>query len=412
MKSTAWSVVLALALLGCGADSGDGDEPDAQLDQGFNDIQIPVDIPLVKDFPKPDDPGSYPDPGTDAADIAGDTGQTPDIKDVPQELPPDVPDVPDPADVQDPKDVKDAKDCGPAICIDCACQCPDGTMQKYGGCFEGCETIPDEIKNCNMDCSKVCPDDVTGTPCWDGQCPEGYLCLEQPCTMCGMPPEPVCVPEPCPIDGCWFDWDCSPNHWCVGADFPYGSHGQCLPKVDPPQCWEDAHCPDSATCEGAIHCPPCYACAMPWAPGHCQAKEGQKAVLLWVDETYYLPGWTVYPVWYNLLDDITIFLAGCTTFTLEESNGDGTWKNLGPLADCVWEGYAVKLEPGDAHPAMSFPTSVQEPDGFGTYRLHGLYWTGCLDDQPISQAQCKAGPMDVFSTPYSVGPPPPMPPSQ
>jgi len=252
-------------------------------------------------------------------------------------------------------------------------------------------------------------DNVTGTPCWDDQCPEGYLCLAEPCMMCGMPPEPVCVPEPCPFDGCWFDWDCAPNQVCVGAAFPYGPHGQCLPQVPPPQCWEDADCPDTTECVGALHCPPCYACGMPWNPGTCQAKEGEDKVLLWVDDAYYLPGSTVHPVWYNL-DDTTIFLAGCITFTIEQSNGDGTWKDLGAPAICGWEGIAVKVEPGGAHQAFSFQTPAQEPDGYGTYRLRGLFWTGCLDDQPISEALCKGGPVDVLSNLYSVGPPPPQPP--
>lgn len=417
MKGRMLSMVGFLVLWGCGTESGSDDVPDAQTDSGF-DVQAPADILNFKDHVLALDtnmPDSCACDAPDMIDAQTEFGPPPDVQDTILDIQPDtpseiepLPDVPDFIhEVQpDIPEAPDVTDCGPALCVDCACQCPDGTWHEYGGCFDDCDEIPDEIKNCSMDCSKVCPDDVTGQPCNFQDCPDGYLCLAEPCTMCGIPPQPVCVPEPCPLDGCWFDWDCQNNQVCVGASFPFGPHGQCLPAVGPPECWEDVDCPGSSTCVGALHCPPCWACAMPWAPGHCEAGPDQGGVLLWVDGGYLITGSQVHPVWYNFTDG-AVYLAGCTTYTIEQKGSGGAWLDLGPPAECFWEGYAVKVEPDGAHEAMTFQAVPKDLSEFGTFRLRGQYWTGCLDDQPISQAQCKGGPLDVLSKEFSVGPPPP-----
>ena len=127
--------------------------------------------------------------------------------------PPDTPDVP----VPDVPDVPDVKDCGPTICYDCECTCPDGNGKPYGGCFDGCQAVPPFVPTCSLDCMAFCLDAI-GQPCEGegyGNCPsKDYMCVEQPCHMCGMKPQSICVPFPCLLDGCYLDSQCADKMRC------------------------------------------------------------------------------------------------------------------------------------------------------------------------------------------------------
>ncbi|MBM4396078.1 MAG: hypothetical protein FJ087_10345 [Deltaproteobacteria bacterium] len=383
-----WMAVAVIA--GCAGCVEGTDDVLPDLPREADDV-LP-DLPRKADDAVPDLPPDGDDVQPEVADVQ------PDGDDVQPDVLPEIVDVlPDGDDT--------APDCGPTLCIDCRCQCRNGMWHTYGGCFDGCDTIPPEVRDCSADCTDVCGDDVTGKPCTGpDECGEGYLCLEHPCPKCGVPPQSVCVPEPCPIDGCWLPGHCGENERCVGASIIGGELGQCLANVEPPYCWESADCPAGAYCDEAIHCPKCVACAMMTHPGTCRAVEGQEAVVLWVEESIYFPGEQVAPWWYNLADEVA-YLNGCETFSIERRDEDtGEWVDKGPPAVCGWEGIARKLGPGDALAAFAFAAPAEGlAGGFGSYRLRGTYRTGCLDDKPLSQSECKGGPFDVLSPEYMVG---------
>jgi len=131
--------------------------------------------------------------------------------------------------------------------------------------------------------------------------------------------------------------------------------------------------------------------------------------MLWIEpRPFYDSGADLAPIWFNLGDE-PIYFAGCTTYVVERQDPEtGVWENKGPPAVCVWEGFARKVEPGTTQAAM---TTRAPPEGlaggFATYRMHGLYWTGCQDDppEPISGAECTGGPFDAFTDELLVGSP-------
>jgi hypothetical protein len=94
-----------------------------------------------------------PDPDADAPDhpVDGDTHDPsvdPDLQDVEMDIPPDT-------------------DCDMTECIDCACQCPDGSwVNLWGGCYSVCEPIPE--------CDPICPPDACPIGCTEPpDCPSG-----------------------------------------------------------------------------------------------------------------------------------------------------------------------------------------------------------------------------------------------
>lgn len=116
--------------------------------------------------------------GTDPlpdADIDGD--DAPDVR-------PDYPDM----------DIPDDVDCDQVICIDCECQCPDGSWQPWGGCYSVCEPIPE------------CPN----------ECPPGY------CTSCTQPPECPDGPPDGPMgDPCMRNGDCESAGECYSENVQF-----------------------------------------------------------------------------------------------------------------------------------------------------------------------------------------------
>ena len=147
---------------------------------------------------------------------------------------------------------------------------------------------------------------------------------------------------------------------------------------------------NTCSCEagGAVTCTE-FPCG-PDAPG----------VYLIVDQVAYPEGARIQPTWWNHTDE-AIFLAGCTTYSVEEWDEQReTWIDRGPPAVCVWEGYAVKVLPGDAREDFTGTYAA------GTRRLRGQYWLGCLDGEPISEAECEAGPIDIYSRVFETYPAP------
>ena len=86
----------------------------------------------------------------------------------------------------------------------------------------------------------------------------------------------------------------------------------------------------------------------------------------------------------------------------------GGWVVLGPPAECVWEGIAHMLEPGDAFEALEYSLLLEQPETYGSFRVKGQFWTGCLEGQPISSAGCTGGPYEITSDIFGVSmyPPP------
>jgi hypothetical protein len=131
---------------------------------------------------------------------------------------------------------------------------------------------------------------------------------------------------------------------------------------------------------------------------------GQAQVLLWVKKQTYFHIQPIEPVWFNFID-IPIYLPGCATYDLEAFDGS-MWKNLGSTVDCGWEGLAVKVLPKGAH--VTHDTYIDLGSSFGQYlrfRFRGYWYEGCLDNQPISTAQC-AGSHEVLSGAFQVEWPP------
>jgi hypothetical protein len=234
------------------------------------------------------------------------------------------------------------------------------------------------------------------------QCPDGFTCLSTPCPACYFGPIAVCAPDTCD-EGCYDDAKCGDGSICIGEDILAGQQGSCLDALVPPACWGDEHCPAGAGCAGAVHCLPCGACTQIDAAGTCTPTDPDDAVFIWVPGALFNGMAQVTPVWFNL-GDKAVYLAGCNTYVLQGKSGDsGTWADKAPQFDCFWEGIARRVEPGDALEVEPFRAPDVSPDGWVESRLHGQYWTGCTDDEPISEAGCTAGPFDVFSIPFLSG---------
>jgi hypothetical protein len=80
--------------------------------------------------------------------------------------------------------------------------------------------------------------------------------------------------------------------------------------------------------------------------------------------------------------DQAVYLEGCNVFYLA-SKQDSGWTRS-PMMVCVWEGYEKKIEKGksysETYPVASFPA--------GEHYFAVTVHYGCVDNKPISQAQC------------------------
>lgn len=267
--------------------------------------------------------------------------------------------------------------------------------------------LGDDAEFVDMTSVEVLPGgDTTGLSCSAAgplrQCPDGFTCQSTPCPACYFGPIAVCVPDLCD-GGCYDDAMCGEDSVCIGDDVPAGLQGACLAKQDPPACWSDEQCPAGAGCTGAVYCQPCETCVQPDQVGTCTPTDPNDSVFLWVPGEIFNGMAEVTPVWFNLGDE-AIYLAGCSTYVQQRKSGDpNAWTDKGSEVDCLWEGIARKVEPGSALVVEPFRAPDVSPDGWMESRLHGQYWTGCTDDQPISEADCTAGPFDVYSIPFLSG---------
>mgnify|MGYP000981612212 FL=1 len=80
-----------------------------------------------------------------------------------------------------------------------------------------------------------------------------------------------------------------------------------------------------------------------------------------------------------------IYLEGCSPFYLN-TVVDGRWV-AHAMRMCYWEGIAVKVEPGRRYSETFRPGVYFVP---GAYRFSATVYTDCVDEQPISQAECRA----------------------
>ena len=309
-------------------------------------------------------------------------------------LPPDVP----PTDSWDVPPT-DSWDVPPTDSWDVPPDCDVGDGVQCDTCDTWWDVPPDDSWDVVED---VPPDggvwNPTGMPCWsDEECGEAYECVTPPCPFCGMPPMPICVPKHC-SDACWEQSHCSAGEKCVGASIDAAEMGRCLTPTSPPDCWVDEDCPENATCQGESYSPACVDSGMIEAPGSCVPDFGHEGVVLWVDSSdIFLVGDKAWPVWYNFSQQ-KVFLAGCTTTTLEKMDEvTGGWVDLGPAAYCFWEGIAHMLEPGDAFEALEYSLLLAQTETYGTFRVKGQFWTGCSEGQPISAGGCTGGPYEITS---------------
>lgn len=380
------ALIMALSAQGCFFDPDPGESDlagheitERDVLEGGEDIVEPTEDIVIPDCFNLSDQGCWPD--------LPDNGDSPDL--------PDIPDVTDTDDI--------GPDCGQVLCIDCVCECEDDRTFMYGGCFDDCDPPPKYLEECRADCVELCGFEPGRNCQWDQDCGDGLRCEEIPCPKCGMRPQSVCVPLPCLPNGCWTDGDCrDEGRRCYGQQVETATMGACLiPPSEAVGCWTDSECPVDSVCENPVHNDPCRISAAAEFPGTCTGT-GAPEVLLWIADGMYGPGETLFPIWYNFTAE-PVFLGGCDTFAIEQKDGD-SWKSLGSTIDCVWEGTAREIAPGQAWRAEDF----RAPDDMGSgamnaYRLSGNYYTGCLSDKPLSQSQCTAGPFPVLSREYSVG---------
>ena len=223
-------------------------------------------------------------------------------------------------------------------------------------------------------------------------CANGMTCWSAPCPKCGVMPQGWCLP---PLKGgACYDYSQCNGGDCHNADPMNGVAGWCLPanKIAG-QCWPNVSalipdCYTSATCEGASICPPNAQCLVADKPGTCKPASEQKgSVILWERNGGIVsPGETVIVTWINYTS-ASIFLPGCSTYTLQTSPDSSTWTDKGPTVECVWEGNAVEVPAGGYVDTQSWIA----PSGAGTvtnYRFHGSYSTGCTPGKPLSQGGC------------------------
>ncbi len=237
-------------------------------------------------------------------------------------------------------------------------------------------------------------------------CTNGETCWTAPCPKCGVMPQGVCVP-PLKGGGCYDYTHCTAGD-CHNADPMNGVAGWCLPVVTAAgKCWPNASelipdCYPGASCQGASICPQGAECLVADKPGTCTPAAAQNgSVYLWERNGGIVsPGEAVIVTWINLTS-ASIFLPGCSTYSIQTSPDSQVWTDKGPAAQCVWEGTAVEVPAGGYVDTMSW----QAPNGTGTvgnYRFHGTYSTGCKAGQPISTGGC-TGSGTADSTAFFVG---------
>ncbi len=109
-------------------------------------------------------------------------------------------------------------------------------------------------------------------------------------------------------------------------------------------------------------------------------QENLGAVYLTVDQSTYSPEDTVHVTLHNDSNE-PVFLEGCNQLFLATKTDTG-WVE-GAMWDCVWEGFAVKINPGGIfqgkHVAKYFS---------GVHKFVAPIYFACLDDKPISEGKC------------------------
>ena len=260
----------------------------------------------------------------------------------------------------------------------------------------------------------VAPDsDGNPMPCQGGFMGGGtcsdpnQTCWSPPCPKCGAKPTGWCVPTvTSPL--CYDYTGCS-SGVCEAANGMAGLAGYCVDAVKPGSCWPAAssalpQCYEGSTCEGAILCPPWAKCKQAAKPGTCTADMAHAdQVDLWVRNGGLVsPGESVTVTWVNLTSK-SVFLPGCSTYNVQQGDGNGGWKDLGPTVACVWEGTAVEVPAGGYVDTMPWTAPNTFTGGaLPMYRLEGTYSTGCTPGQPISAGKC-TGSAVVDSSNMTIG---------
>ncbi len=93
-------------------------------------------------------------------------------------------------------------------------------------------------------------------------------------------------------------------------------------------------------------------------------------------------------------DRLTAYLPGCDTFHYQKLEG-GMWVDQGPDVYCFWEGIIRPVRPGQTLETSFYALSE------GTWRLHYRVSYFCLEEVPMSQADCRLT-RDFYSPPFEV----------
>lgn len=80
---------------------------------------------------------------------------------------------------------------------------------------------------------------------------------------------------------------------------------------------------------------------------------------------------------------VPVYLAGCSHLDYQKLVG-GKWVSQGPDIQCVWEGFAQPVAPGEV---VVDPIVAREP---GTWRLRYDVGVGCSERQPLRSEHCQA----------------------
>lgn len=149
-------------------------------------------------------------------------------------------------------------------------------------------------------------------------------------------------------------------------------------------------------------CPPNAMCVMADKAGVCTASASQKGkVFLWERSGGLVsPGESVVVTWVNATEK-SIFLPGCSTYNVNQSDSKGGWKDLGPSVTCVWEGNGVEVPAGGYYDTTSW-TAPNDFSSTGSYKFTGGYAIGCKAGMPLSTAGCTST-KSVESDSFTVG---------
>jgi len=101
------------------------------------------------------------------------------------------------------------------------------------------------------------------------------------------------------------------------------------------------------------------------------------------DRDRYVAGDAAVAVLHNWLGQ-PVFLDGCIDFAFEVLE-DGRWVYAGQPIQCVWEGLARPVAPGEVHASR-----FQAPGRAGTWRLRYPIGLGCSDANPLGEDHCEA----------------------